>query len=118
MSYLFLQEIRFGDKLKLNIDLADSAGMVAPLVLQMLVENAIKHNVIAEDHPLTIRIYIDDDFIVVENEIRKKSVIGSESQGIGLDNIIRRYEFLSDRKVEVTEGDTFRVKLPVISDVR
>lgn len=116
MSYLFLQEIRFGDKLKLKIDLADSAGMVAPLVLQMLVENAIKHNVIAEEHPLTIRIYIDDHFIVVENEIRKKSVFGSESQGIGLDNIIRRYEFLIDKKVEVTEGDTFRVKLPVISD--
>lgn len=115
-SYMYLQGIRFGDKLKLDMNLADVAGLVAPLVLQMLVENAIKHNVIAEEHPLIIKIYTEDGFLVVENRIRKKSVIGSESQGIGLENIIRRYEFLSDHKVEVMEGDTFRVKLPIIPD--
>ena len=65
---------------------------------------------------MTVRIYVEEGFIVVENEIRKKPVIGNESQGIGLDNIIHRYEYLSDRKVEVTAGNTFRVKLPVIPD--
>ena len=113
---MFLQKIRFGDKLRLDLNVAGSGGLVAPLVLQMLVENAIKHNVISEEHPLTIRIYMEEAFIVVEKEISKKPVIGSESQGIGLDNIIHRYEYLSDRKVEVTVGNTFRVKLPVIPD--
>lgn len=116
MSYMFLQEIRFGDKLRLDLNVASSGGLVAPLVLQMLVENAIKHNVISEEHPLTILIYVEEAFIVVENEIRKKPVIGNESQGIGLDNIIHRYEYLSDRKVEVTVENTFRVRLPVIPD--
>ncbi len=115
-SYIFLQQIRFGDKLKLEVDLGETRSLIAPLVLQMLVENAIKHNIISEEHPLTIRIYIEAGFIVVDNDLRKKSVIESESQGIGLDNIIHRYEFLCDKKVEVTEGGTFRVKLPIIPE--
>jgi LytS/YehU family sensor histidine kinase len=115
-SYMFLQQIRFGDKLRLEINLENSRSLIAPLVLQMLVENAIKHNVISEVHPLTIRIYLDNGFIVVENDRRTKTVIQSESPGIGLENIIRRYEFLSDKKVEVTKGDVFRVKLPVIPE--
>jgi LytS/YehU family sensor histidine kinase len=113
-SYLFLQQIRFGDKLMLEINLSDTRSLIAPLVLQMLVENAIKHNVISAEQPLTIRIYSVEGYIVVENDLQKKSVVQGESQGIGLENISRRYEFLTDRKVEVIEGDTFRVKLPVI----
>jgi sensor histidine kinase YesM len=115
-SYIFLQQIRFGDKLKLEINMDNSRSLIAPLVLQMLVENAIKHNIISEEHPLTIRIYSENGFIVVENDLRKKSVIQSESPGIGLENIIRRYEFLSDKKVEVAEGDVFQVKLPTIPE--
>lgn len=113
-SYAFLQQIRFGDKFKLEIDLQNLRSLIAPLVLQMLVENAVKHNVISEEHPLTIRIYLDDTHIVVENDLRKKSVVQMDSPGIGLENIIRRYEFLSDKKVEVTDNGVFRVKLPVI----
>ena len=115
-SYTFLQQIRFGDKLKLEVNLENTRSLIAPLVLQMLVENAIKHNVISEQHPLTIRIYLKDDFVIVENDLNKKEIIQSESQGIGLENIMRRYEFLSDKKVEVTEGDVFRVKLPLIPE--
>jgi len=113
-SYIFLQQIRFGGNLKCDVNLGDEPARVAPLVLQMLVENAIKHNVISEESPLTIRIYLEDGYIVVDNDLNKKAVIRSESQGIGLDNIIHRYEFLSDKKVDVTETDTFRVKLPII----
>src|SRR5687768_4783144 len=68
-SYLFLQQIRFGDKLKLTVSLDEKTCMVAPLVLQMLVENAIKHNIISEQSPLSIRVSIDGDFIVVENNL-------------------------------------------------
>ena len=102
-SYLFLQQIRFGDKLKLEVNLDETRSRIAPLVLQMLVENAIKHNVISEENPLHINIYVKDGFIVVENNLQKKSVMLDESPGIGLDNIAKRYEFLSDKKVEVIE---------------
>lgn len=114
-SYLFLQQIRFGDKLKLDVSLDESSVMVAPLVLQMLVENAIKHNEISQEFPLTIRIYVDGNFIVVENTLRKKTQLPGESPGVGLDNICKRYEFLTDEKVQVIESDKFVVRLPLIS---
>ena len=66
-SYLYLQKIRFGDKLNLEISLEDNSCMIPPLVLQMLAENAIKHNEVSEENPLTIRLYVAGDFIVVEN---------------------------------------------------
>jgi len=115
-SYLYLQQIRFGDKLKLQVDLNGVKSMVAPLVLQMLVENAIKHNIISEENPLTIRIYQENNFIVVENNLQKKTVMSEDSPGIGLDNIQKRYEFLSDKKVEIIQNDLFTVKLPIIPD--
>lgn len=113
-SYLFLQQIRFGDKLQPTIRLDGVKSMVAPLVLQMLVENAIKHNIVSEENPLIIRVYSDGRYIFVENSFQKKAVLREESPGIGLENIRRRYEFLSDQKVEVIEDTNFIVKLPVI----
>lgn len=114
-SYLFLQQIRFGDKLKVDIDLDSVNAQVAPLVLQMLVENAIKHNVISIDQPLTINISADKDRIVVKNNIQKKNVLPEDSKGIGLENIKRRYSFLSNHMIEIAEaGGSFIVKLPVL----
>ncbi|HEX6889580.1 MAG TPA: histidine kinase [Chryseolinea sp.] len=115
-SYLFLQQIRFGDKLKLEVDLDKTRTLVAPLVLQMLVENAIKHNVISEEDPLHIRIFQQDGYIVVENDLRRKSVLIDDSPGVGLDNILRRYEFLSDKKIEVVKNGKFTVRLPIIPE--
>jgi LytS/YehU family sensor histidine kinase len=114
-SYLYLQKIRFGDKLKLTIALDDRSCMVPPLVLQMLIENAIKHNEISEEHPLSIRVYMDRDSIVVENNLQRKSTLEKNSPGVGLDNICKRYEFLTDKKVEVYQNETFTVRLPRIS---
>ena len=115
-SYLFLQQIRFGDKLKLEVDLEKTHTLVAPLVLQMLVENAIKHNVISEEDPLRIRIFEEAGYIVVENDLQRKSVMVDDSPGLGLDNIARRYEFLSDKKVEVMKNEKFSVRLPIIPE--
>lgn len=111
-SYLFLQKIRFGDNLKTNIQISRS-GKIAPLALQLLIENAIKHNVVSSEEPLTITISDDDDFIMVGNNLQKKKTIGEPSPGMGLENICKRYEFLSQRKVEIAEtAETFTVKLP------
>lgn len=113
-SYLFLQKIRFGDKLQLRIQLDGTRSMVAPLVLQMLIENAIKHNIVSEENPLTISVYAEGSYIFVENTLQPKAVLREESQGIGLENICKRYEFLSDKKVEIIREPKFIVKLPVI----
>lgn len=114
-SYFFLQKIRFGDKLKLQNSVQDIAGNVAPLALQMLVENAIKHNVISDEQPLTIKIHVHNGSVVVENNLQRKSVIQEPSSGVGLENIKKRYQFLSDKPVMIKDGSvSFAVALPLI----
>ena len=117
-SYLFLQKIRFGENLQIDVTLDNVKTYFPPLVLQMLIENAIKHNVISTDNPLAITIYTADNYIVIENKLQRKKVLSEESAGIGLSNIRQRYEFLTDRKVVVEElQDKFIVRLPVIEQV-
>lgn len=114
-AYLFLQQIRFGDKLQIKIELNGIESQVAPLAFQMLIENAIKHNVISQDDPLMIRLYSDLDYLVIENNFQKKSVLMEDSPRIGLENIRKRYAFLSDRPIEVIQGEKlFTVKLPIL----
>lgn len=114
-SYLFLQKIRFGDNLTIEVNLSETKSMVAPLALQLLIENAIKHNVVSSDDPLMIKLTSQGKFIVVENDLQRKSTIGEPSQGIGLENIRNRYKFLSPTPVEVIEAEgKFIVKLPII----
>lgn len=116
-SYLFLQQIRFGDKLKIENSIMGVSGLIPPLALQILVENAIKHNVISEDDPLTIRLYLQDNQMIVENNLQKKTRLTEGSTGIGLDNISKRYEFLSNQKIEISETDSsFIVRLPLIKN--
>jgi LytS/YehU family sensor histidine kinase len=114
-SYVFLQQMRFGDKLRIDVQLDDVQSQVAPLALQMLFENAIKHNIVSQDDPLTVRAFRDGNFIVVENNLQVKAVVSEESSGLGLENITKRYEFLSPRNVEIlNDGHHFKVKLPII----
>jgi len=114
-AYAYLQKIRFGEKLKIEIDLVKVKSLVAPLAIQMLVENAIKHNEISEEHPLFIKIYARDQTMIVENTLQRKSVLADESSGLGLENIKKRYEFLSTRRVEVSETEgKFVVCVPMI----
>jgi len=111
-SYLFLQKIRFGDNLRTNVNLSGD-GKIAPLALQLLIENAIKHNVVSGEAPLTITISNDANFITVENNLQKKKTIGEPSSGMGLENICKRYEFLTHTKVQIiASAAAFTVKLP------
>jgi sensor histidine kinase YesM len=116
-AYLFLQKIRFGNKLKVEINLKGVETKVAPLAIQMLIENAIKHNVVSEEDPLTIRIFHEENFIVIENNLQRKKVLDEGSSGVGLENICKRYEFLSDKKVRVSdENNRFKVSIPILFD--
>lgn len=118
-SYTNLQQIRFGDKLSIDILLPDEDSYVAPLALQMLIENAIKHNVISEEDPLSIKVYQEDRYIVVKNNLQRKSVMGETSSGVGLENIARRYELLTDKKMVAQEdGGAFIVKIPILKHLR
>ncbi len=117
-SYIFLQKMRFDDKLTVDIDVKGyEERMLPPIALQMLLENAIKHNTIAEEEPLTVSISIEnDEYIVVSNNLQKKRIPLEASSGMGLANIKSRYEFLSQTPVEVLEtGKEFIVKLPLLA---
>ena len=116
-DYLYMQQIRFGDRLKLEIELdLDMNRMIIPLSLQMLVENAIKHNEISEEKPLVIKIYAEDrSRIVVRNKLQKKEV-SDPSLGMGLENLKKQIAFFSDEALLVGEKDgSFMVTIPTFS---
>lgn len=114
-SIIFLQRIRFGEHLYIHQDIPAGADfLVAPMALQMLIENAIKHNVISAAQPLHIRIRAGEDYLSVSNNLQPKKELGA-SLGIGLENIRKRYGFLTEKPVVVRRQDgQFLVELPII----
>jgi len=115
-DYIFLSKIRFGKGLVFNSLIKnDQNFQVVPLGIQMMVENAIKHNIISDDMPLKIEMEIEDGFLIVRNNLQKKNTINPEKGPLGLENIIKRYSYLSNVPVQIIESENeFIVKLPVI----
>jgi two-component system, LytTR family, sensor kinase len=117
-SYIQLVQLRF-DK-NLNIEIIDNNKSerllsIAPLSLQLLLENAIKHNIISRKYPLHIKIIISDQTIEVSNKLQPKEIKEFSSE-LGLKNIKSRYKFLTERNVEIIESeDEFIVRIPLIS---
>lgn len=114
--YIYLQQIRFGEALQVDFAANENiAGMVIPLSLQALVENAIKHNEISKASPLKIVIAITDDHeLIVENNQQPKQLY-EETSGTGLQNLAGRYQFLTGKAVVVNKDNGyFRVILPLI----
>lgn len=115
--YIFLLNTRFPESIvfEIRIDPAYEAFYVVPVALQMLVENAIKHNIASKTHPLTIKIFVDAHAgLVVENNLQRKPV-AEEGKQIGLNNIRQRYELVGQRNMVVQRGtDFFSVTLPLI----
>ena len=107
-AYVFLMKIRFGGNLQFDNQLANNVlgKKVAPLTLQMLVENALKHNEVSKLNPLSISVFLDGNFIVVKNNLQLKTN-QNDSTGIGLSNIKARYSFLSQHSVSISETDSF-----------
>ena len=115
-AYAFLLKTRFGENLAISIRITEEQRQqkVVPLSLQILMENAIKHNIVSAARPLYIEIYGGKDSLTVSNTLQKKNQL-IESTGIGLDNIRNRYRLLGDRKVEVEDGpSSYTVKIPLI----
>ncbi|WP_310395677.1 histidine kinase [Hymenobacter sp.] len=116
-AYAFLLDKRFGDALRVQVQVpADSQReYLPPLALQMLFENAIKHNVASRRHPLTIRLWVEGSQLLVSNNRQPRPDVGPVSR-LGLQNICKRYAYLSDQQplVEPTPTD-FLVRLPLLS---
>jgi two-component system LytT family sensor kinase len=117
-AYAFLLKTRFGDNLDITISVPDEKlrRKIIPLSLQILMENAIKHNIVSSEKPLKIDVYAVNGRLIVNNNLQKKNQV-NESTGIGLENIRNRYKLLSDKQVEVTEnGANFTVSIPLIEN--
>lgn len=116
-SYLFLQQMRYGEDLSWSVSLP--AGMLEmilpPLSLQVVLENAIKHNIINHSKPLHIRITAEDMMLTVSNRLQPK-ISAAASTGVGLSNLIRRYSLITDRVPRFTVvNDNYIVRLPLIN---
>ncbi|HPE18838.1 MAG TPA: histidine kinase [Tenuifilaceae bacterium] len=113
-SFTFLHQIRHGENLKVDIDVNETSGLIIPLSLQILLENCFKHNVISNEKPLTVKVWREDNYIIVQNNLQKRKTI-LDSGGIGLNTISKRYEFLSDKKMEIiVDSEYYTVKTPII----
>jgi LytS/YehU family sensor histidine kinase len=118
-SYLFLLKIRFEENIVVanKIDCVSEDNFVAPAVLQMLIENAIKHNVVSKKNPLSITLFCVNGFIVVQNNLQEKQV-KEPSTYIGLRNIQARYRLLTDKEVQIEKSAThFTVRIPILEIV-
>ena len=115
--YISLLKMRFEDAIEYNppTQLENPEAKVVPLSLQLLLENAVKHNMVTPNKKLRITIYEQDGALVVKNNIQPKQVV-KKSSGVGLQNIRQRYQLLTDRPVIIAELDNeFTVAIPLLT---
>lgn len=116
-TYLNLLKMRFEDGIICNVpeELKLAEAKVVPLSLQLLLENAVKHNQVSPEHPLKIEIFEDRNELVVKNNLQEKQILGKGSQ-VGLFNIQQRYGLLTNRKVQINKtANNFEVRLPLLT---
>ena len=114
--YIQLQKTRFAEGLQVNMNINEEYlhRKIAPVTLQNLVENAIKHNISDVDTPLIIDLFIENDYLVVQNNLQKKNFVETSNKQ-GLINMISLYKYLGRRPMLVTEDTKhFTVKIPLI----
>ena len=120
-AYTFLLNIRFDDRLKVLINVPEAARtryQIAPLTLQLLVENAVKHNQMSDEAPLTVTIALVGETLRISNPIQLRPSSG-DSTGMGLQNISSRYRLLTDQPVRVGEHNSdFVVIIPLLTSER
>lgn len=116
-SYKFLLETRFEKGLEIQLPEQSNNRWVVPLSVQLLLENAVKHNVVSSSKPLTISIYEKDGYLWVENNVNPKETLGKSTK-VGLQNITDRYGLISHKNVEIIKNNnTFTVRLPLLQNI-
>ncbi len=117
-TYFYLQQKRYGDHLKINITVSEEAKrhiFIPPLTLQLLLENAIKHNAVSKETPLLVELFIENEkWLTLRNNINPK-LSGEMGSKMGLQNITNRYNLLSGEPVLINNNGThFTVSLPIL----
>lgn len=116
-TYVNLLKLRFENSIDFEIEQTtfSETEFIVPLSLQILLENTIKHNIVSDQKPLKIKIYKKDNYLIIENSFQPKETI-KDSTGIGLKNIINRYQLISNREVNIEKNEQiFRVELPILT---
>jgi two-component system, LytTR family, sensor kinase len=116
-TYMSLLKMRFEDSIIFDIPekASNSESKVVPLSLQLLLENAVKHNTVTSSKPLHIKIYEANGTLVVENNLQPKQII-KKSSGVGLSNIMQRYQLLTNKKVNINQqAKSFAVAIPMLT---
>ncbi|UOB17219.1 2TM domain-containing protein [Abyssalbus ytuae] len=116
-TYMSLLKKRFENSIVFDIpeQYLNPEAKVVPLSLQLLLENAVKHNMVNEANPLHIKIYEENGNLLIKNNLQPKQVL-KKSSGVGLQNIKQRYNLLTNRKVEIRKTQTdFIVKIPILT---
>jgi LytS/YehU family sensor histidine kinase len=121
-AYVFLQKTRLDEALQVELALPPAAALAGlylpPLALQLLLENALKHNTAYQASPLHLRVAVDVPAatLTVRNTLRLRRLAPNETSGRGLDNLRARYAFLTPRPVEAGPvGEEFVVTLPLLA---
>ncbi|MEN2434065.1 2TM domain-containing protein [Weeksellaceae bacterium A-14] len=116
-TYCELLKTRFEDSVNFEFDVQDSEKekFVVPLSLQLLLENAIKHNYATPKKPLKVRIFSENNFLCIENNLQARDLV-KEREGIGLSNIVQRYSIITKENVFIEKSDDyFKVKIPILT---
>ncbi|KJD35054.1 histidine kinase [Tamlana sedimentorum] len=116
-TYMSLLKMRFEDSIIFNMpeQASNPESKVVPLSLQLLLENAVKHNMVTSSKPLHINIYEQQDSLIVENNLQPKQIV-KKSSGVGLSNIKERYQLLTHKKVFINqEANSFAVAIPMLT---
>lgn len=118
-SYYFLLQVRYEYHLQMEINLPSSLldTWIPPMTLQLLVENAVKHNAISKDQPLLVYLGAKDNTHLIVYNTKTQTLHPQNSFKVGLENIHKRYQFFTELPVQVTDGEKFMVQLPVIREV-
>ena len=119
-AYIFLLKMRFENNLQFDIQIAKSFEdyRLPPMAVQVLIENAVKHNEISDRKPLTIHIVTNNEgYLSVSNDIQPKRTAASGT-GIGLVNLAKRYRLLFKQDIQITEDKEFSVCIPLIDEVQ
>lgn len=117
-SYIFLQKIRYENKLDfmLNISLNEKEYLLPPFSLQLLIENAIKHNEVSNLNPLMIEVFTEDESLVVRNKLLLRT-FPEESTGFGIKNLIERYAHFTDLKPSFeNSGKVYTARIPLLNE--
>ncbi len=119
-TYMSLLKMRFEDSIIFEAPEAASnpESKVVPLSLQLLLENAVKHNMVTPSKPLHIKIYEDRGNLIIENNLQEKQIV-KKSSGVGLNNIRQRYDLLTQRQVYINKTTSdFQVAIPMLTKQR